>query len=667
MRKTRLKHNAKKAVGILTVLTMTAALCTTTAYAGVTDVTGGSGVNVSTTVVQHYTDENSYTTISFLDGVASVEGDYSCIESVSFKDLPVLTVNSVYDKKSDTTTLTADISGIERSSEDQVYTTDEYVEVGVITKLDRSTLTYNGIKYGDGTIFIGDSDEIFDENKPSDSATILETRDDYYTRTHQYVKYELTVKAASDSNKVINKVVIVSVNAPAACIVGVAPKAVATKGDDGAYTFYEYWEEWAETENGFEPVKFWYSDDEQMSRVPADKRITTFEKDKPYSYSIIAQANENYTFASKDALSVMLDGEDYTDISEVILNGKSLMIGPGFTVAIEQKEIELIEISDATVSFNIDDKPVFTGTVDDDAPYVLDYEGWFGEDGEFISSSEYWNSAYVERDWCDGLISSFKENTEYTYQLYLKLTDEASAEGYVFGPNTKLIVNGKDVEYQHSGETSVALQIGTDLTMTPTKPVEKKEIPVVEINNATLTFNDGDKPVFTGTVPDDAKYRLVFEEWRTDGEWTRSDEWFNDAEHHGDDKDITAFDKNKSYNYNLYLTLNAEGSEDGWYFGQNTKLKINGKEVSYVPDAEYDEYHFGVITGITMTPTDNPTEPTDTPTDTPTKPTQNSENETPTTDVPKTADSESAFVWFAVMLISVAGTAIVLSKKRHAE
>ena len=68
--------------------------------------------------------------------------------------------------------------------------------------------------------------------------------------------------------------------------------------------------------------------------------------------------------------------------------------------------------------------------------------------------------------------------------------------------------------------------------MTPGKTVEQKEIPVVEINNATLTFKDGDKPVFTGTTPNDAPYALVFEEWRTDGEWTRSDEWFNDADHH---------------------------------------------------------------------------------------------------------------------------------------
>jgi len=396
-------------------------------------------------------------------------------------------------------------------------------------------------------------------------------------------------------------------NAPTSCTVGEAPKETATKADSGAYTFYEYWEEWAQTEEGLEPVKFWYSDAEQMNRVPEDKRITAFEEGKKYSYSIVAEANENYTFVSKDdGLSVMLNGEDFTDKSGVILNGTGLMIGPEFmtpTKPTTQKEIELIKIYDATISIWAGDEPVFTGTTPDGAPYVIEYEGWFGDDGEFICSSDYWNSAYVERGWCDGLISTFKKNMEYTYQLYLKLTDEAAAQGYVFGPNTKLEVDGLEVEYPHSGETSVALQISTNLTMVAsTKYVPQKEIEVVEINNATLTFMDGDKPVFTATTPARAPYVLVFEEWRTDGEWTRSDEWFNDDDHHGDDKDITAFDKNKSYNYNLYLKTTAEGSEDGWYFGQNTKLKINGKEVSFTKDYPDDIQIFGVKTEITMTP-----------------------------------------------------------------
>ena len=422
---------------------------------------------------------------------------------------------------------------------------------------------------------------------------------------HEYQIYEITDEwTVKQDDYVIDNVVIEG--APTSCIAGEAPKAMATKGDDEAYTFYEYWEEWAETDNGLEPVKFWYSDAEQMSCVPADQRITAFEEGKTYSYSVVAEANENYTFASKDdGLSVMLNGVDYTDKSGAILDGTGLMIGSAFMTPSKpatQKEIVLIEINGATLSFKAGDEPEFTGTTSDGAPYVLDYEGWYGDDGKFISSSEYWNSAYVERGWCDGLISSFKENVEYTYGLYVKLTDEAAARGYVFGPNTKLKINGKDVEYDHSDETSTALQVMSELTMMPGKTVGQKEIPVVEINNATLTFKDGDKPVFTGTTSNDAPYVLVFEEWRTDGEWTRSDEWFNDADHHGSDKDITAFDKNKSYNYNLYLKTTAEGSEEGWYFGPNTKLKINGKEVSFT-FTNNDPGVFMVTTEITMTPT----------------------------------------------------------------
>ena len=54
-------------------------------------------------------------------------------------------------------------------------------------------------------------------------------------------------------------------------------------------------------------------------------------------------------------------------------------------------------------------------------------------------------------------------------------------------------------------------------------PVSQKEIEFVEINNATLNFMDGDKPVFTGSVPDGAPYSLTYEEWQTDGEGISSE------------------------------------------------------------------------------------------------------------------------------------------------
>ena len=112
----------------------------------------------------------------------------------------------------------------------------------------------------------------------------------------------------------------------------------------------------------------------------------------------------------------------------------------------ELKKIEQIDINNATVSFKAGDKPVFTGTVPSGAPYVIDYESWLGADGEFISSSDYWNSAYVERGWCDELISSFKANTEYSYSLYIKLTDEGYNAGYRFGENTALSINGEVID-----------------------------------------------------------------------------------------------------------------------------------------------------------------------------------------------------------------------------
>lgn len=110
------------------------------------------------------------------------------------------------------------------------------------------------------------------------------------------------------------------------------------------------------------------------------------------------------------------------------------------------REITEVVINNATVSFKAGDKPVFTGTVPSGAPYVIDYESWLGADGEFISCSDYWNSAYVERGWCEGLISSFKANTEYQYGLYIKLTEEGYNAGYRFGDNTALSVNGEVID-----------------------------------------------------------------------------------------------------------------------------------------------------------------------------------------------------------------------------
>ena len=258
-------------------------------------------------------------------------------------------------------------------------------------------------------------------------------------------------------------------------------------------------------------------------------------------------------------------------------------------------EIEVVEINHVTVSFKDGDKPVFTGSVSENAAYAFRCEWWsLDSDTGILSTEPEWGGDIYKNK-----ITAFEAGKTYHYGVYV------TAYTADISPDATLKINGQEVEYTRIGDENdtQSFWVETNLTMTPTSDPAKKEIPVVEINNATLTFKDGDKPVFTGTTPNDAPYVLVFEEWRTDGEWTRSDKWFNDADHHGNDKDITAFDKNKSYNYTFYIKTNLKAYEEGWCFGQNTKLKINGKEVSFTRDVSDSEYHFSGTTGITMTPT----------------------------------------------------------------
>ncbi|MGN1113220.1 MAG: dockerin type I repeat-containing protein, partial [Acutalibacteraceae bacterium] len=84
---------------------------------------------------------------------------------------------------------------------------------------------------------------------------------------------------------------------------------------------------------------------------------------------------------------------------------------------------------------------------------------------------------------CDGLISTFKANTEYKYCLYIKLTEEGYNAGYRFGKNTALSVNGKAIDlnpdYVSISEDGGLAQFGYVLTMTP---VEEPSFVIGDVN-----------------------------------------------------------------------------------------------------------------------------------------------------------------------------------------
>lgn len=125
---------------------------------------------------------------------------------------------------------------------------------------------------------------------------------------------------------------------------------------------------------------------------------------------------------------------------------------------------------------------------------------------------------------------------------------------------------------------------------------DDSEITTVEINNATISFKDGDKPVFTGKVPEGAGYAFRCEWWSLDentGIVSTEPEWGGDIY----TNKITAFEAGKTYHYGVYVTAyTADISPDA-------KLKINGREVNYTRIGDDgDAQSFWVETELTMTP-----------------------------------------------------------------
>lgn len=330
-----------------------------------------------------------------------------------------------------------------------------------------------------------------------------------------------------------------------------------------------------------------------------------------YWYSLVLTAKPGYEF-SRDfsensgikegsGVTFTVNGVSYTGRIAVSSDGKTLTAWEFMDPVTVSKNTDASAITQVNIEslykYGVGDSPGKTAEpFDEEADkYEIVYECW--EEMENGDPVAFWYSDESRYTPSMKRITQFEDGKSYMYSIELR-----EKAGYTFADNCIVRINVRPQS------TVIKTQNGLFIPAIDTiHPAMPKEIETVEINNATLSFRDGDKPVFTGTIPDNEKYVLVFEEWKTDGEWTRSDEWFNDADHHGDDKDITAFDKNKTYRYNLYIKLTAKAGEGGWVFGPNTVLKINGKKVSYTyRSIEENEngyrYSFGVATDLTMTP-----------------------------------------------------------------
>ena len=187
-------------------------------------------------------------------------------------------------------------------------------------------------------------------------------------------------------------------------------------------------------------------------------------------------------------------------------------------------------------------------------------------------------------------ITAFESGKKYVYSVLL-----LPERGYDFGREVAATVNGNAVTAVPG--TDGYLSLPHVKTMIPTESENPAAIDLIEIHDVTVSFKDGDKPVFTGSVSANAAYAFRCEWWSLDsdtGILSTEPEWGGDIYKNK----ITAFEAGKTYHYGIYVTAyTADISPDA-------TLKINGQEVNYTRIGDDgDTQSFWVETELTMIPT----------------------------------------------------------------
>ena len=358
---------------------------------------------------------------------------------------------------------------------------------------------------------------------PDATGTFTETLDMHEYQKQNYT-YDLIVQESSQAESVITAATIE--NAKFNYQPGDAPQAtaqVAATDQDKYEIEYECWQQF---ENN-QPVAAWYSDNGSHGSLPA---ITKFESGKKYVYSLMLKPKTGYSFTAETVIT--MNGQKvaapFVGGSMYIPSIKTITM-PAVTV------IDVVEINGVTVSFEDGGKPVFTGNVPDGANYAYRCEWWELDSTTGAMSTDFGN-------FYENKITALEAGKTYHYGVYVTTI---YGDRYVFGPDTKLKINGEFVNYKrYEGDTSDGsdgtMWVLTDLTMTPeaasTTPAEmytvtytdgvdgeeifKDQTYTVESGKATPAFDGtptrkgytfaGWKPAVAATVTGNATYEAAW-------------------------------------------------------------------------------------------------------------------------------------------------------------
>ncbi len=241
-----------------------------------------------------------------------------------------------------------------------------------------------------------------------------------------------------------------------------------------------------------------------------------------------------------------------------------------------------VEITDATLNFNAGDKPRFTAKLADKYEDKLSIweEEWAlldenGKKVKWCSSVDVLNPTEEEN-----LLTEFEEGKTYYYSVTISIKDFFCQ----YADNVTVTINGKSYNFDNSGNNYYYTLYMTDfIEMTPAVKSDTV-INKVEISGATLSYNDGDKPVATAVTGGKFKdnYEIAYEYWEemkqnADGTLEPVAFWYSDdSMYTSATKKFTQFESGKKYMYSIGLK-----AKDGYKFdsGDSTVMIFDGKEV----------------------------------------------------------------------------------------
>lgn len=425
---------------------------------GVTDVTGGSGVKVNTTVVRHDTNCGLPGNITLEKG-QSYTYDFPDVEGGMPDEPPRELVETKYYRADAVSGTLVEVQDASMSD-----VTARFEPVGDHMRL---TLTFTGGAAGGSyrltrneDLYIGTALEYTGTDYEGSSTILNETRYDYYLR--YAINSEITLVASE--NEALHNLNVNDVKTDYAP--GEAPRATATipAADADKYEIaYECWEEMElNMESGESvPVAFWYSDPAKYT--PGMKKIDHFEEGKFYMYSVELRLKGDNTVADDCNMNVNGHWAHHikTDNGVFAPNADNMLCEQPID---EWRAIDLIEINGAMTTFKAGDRPVFTAGTPAGSDSILQCEFWTGSDGSEVNSVEFWDQHITNH------IDAFMPGVTYRYGLYFK-----PARGFYFTPNTKLKINGVECGYQVGEASEVdpesgwifTLWLNTNLMFTP--------------------------------------------------------------------------------------------------------------------------------------------------------------------------------------------------------